>query len=49
MVYDALLKEQCRVGEKFASIPKLVSSKSSEVRHMHASFSFLLSMPSARI
>jgi hypothetical protein len=31
MVYDALLKEQCRVGKKFPSIPELVSSKSNEV------------------
>jgi hypothetical protein len=44
MVYNALLKEQCHVGEKFASIPELVSSKSNEVQNMHAWFS---SRPSA--
>ena len=48
MVYDALLKEQCRVGEKFSSIPELVSSKWNEIRHMHTWFSFLLSMPLAQ-
>ena len=40
--------QQSRVGEKFPSIPELVSSKSNEVRHMHTWFSFLLSMPSAQ-
>jgi hypothetical protein len=48
IVYNALLKEQCQVGEKFASIPELVSSKSNKVQHMHTWFSFLLSVTSAQ-
>ena len=48
MVYNALLKEQCRVDEKFSFIPELVSTKSNEVRNMHVWFSSRPSAPPVR-